>query len=172
MGPALKRMTTQYIATEDRVRLAGLGALDQSLVLWITRRLSDRLIHYLCKILVDHSSDSQLNSVHQELVQEFAQERAYSDIEPSNPVQISPKEVGHLIVDVDVTISGNGIVMNFKAADQVEVASISLTFKELRQWLGIMSMAYKVGDWPLDSWPNWALQLQQADSIHTEKLVH
>ena len=43
----LTRLTTEYVPAEDRMRLAGETAPDQAVVIWITRRLLDRVLPHL-----------------------------------------------------------------------------------------------------------------------------
>ena len=42
MPERLTRLTTEYVPSEDRMRLAGETGPEASVVIWITRRLLDR----------------------------------------------------------------------------------------------------------------------------------
>lgn len=44
---SLHRITTEYVEAEDRVRIVGEVEAAETVVLWLTRRLLDRLIPHL-----------------------------------------------------------------------------------------------------------------------------
>ena len=48
---SLKKVTAEFIQTEDRIRLSALTADDKTLALWLTQRLLSRLITHLAKWL-------------------------------------------------------------------------------------------------------------------------
>ena len=53
----LKKVTAEFIETEDRIRLSALTADDKTLALWLTQRLLSRLITHLANWLEKKPAD-------------------------------------------------------------------------------------------------------------------
>ena len=79
--PELQRVTTEYVAVEDRIRLSGEAADGATLVLWLTQRLLNLLAPSLTSGLErpDSASDA--------LLQGFAQQAAEASLSPQPAVQ-------------------------------------------------------------------------------------
>lgn len=76
----LQRITTEFIASEDRIRLTGEVSEEKtraSVVLWLMQRLLNRLVPRLCAWLAGGDNDS----LPAELEQEFAQQKARVELE-------------------------------------------------------------------------------------------
>ncbi len=76
----LKRLTTQYHPSEDRVRLTGLDDRGQTMCLWFTQRLLNRLVPALCEGLDKQLAAAMSKGMEQPLrshvEQSFAQQLA------------------------------------------------------------------------------------------------
>ena len=70
--PTFERITTQYIDFEDRIRLAGEVGNAAPVVIWLTRRLLQRLLPALLQWLERQGADKQ----RAEVLQSFAQQAA------------------------------------------------------------------------------------------------
>jgi hypothetical protein len=70
----LQRLTTQFVDTEDRIRLSGDDAQGEVKVLWLTQRLLGRLVPLLCQQL------SPDNDSHAEILSSFKQEAAQAQV--------------------------------------------------------------------------------------------
>ena len=53
----LQRITTEYVNTEDRIRLSGEVEENTSIVLWLTQRLLAQLITHLFRLIEKQSLD-------------------------------------------------------------------------------------------------------------------
>jgi len=151
--PVLQRMTTAWLETEDRLRLTG-ECTDGTLVcLWLTRRLSDRLLPLLLDWLDGHAHDD----VHASLMQEFAQEAARGALAPQAAV---PADAGDTVLVQAVTVARgtHAIGLTFRASEAPEDArswEVTMEQQPLRQWLAIIHDQYRKAEWPLDLWPAW-----------------
>lgn len=154
--PDLQRVTTEYVATEDRVRLSGATADDQTVVLWLTRRLLDLLAPQLTGWLEREGASEVMDS---ELVQGFAQEAAEASLAAEPAVRAASPAGAWLVETVDIHIGTDGVMLTFKAEDGA-VANLTLPTQALRQWLGIVRGQYGAGGWPKDVWPAWMGETQ------------
>lgn len=153
---SLQRITTEYIDSQDRVRLAGELATGEVLTLWLTQRLLNRLIPHLCGWLERHTGNAPLAEVRQEM----AQQKARSELEPQAPVRAGARVQGVLIQSVDLKAAKAGIALLFKDAAGQEVARLQLPTMPLRQWLAILHGHYRLAAWPTSVWPAWVEEAQ------------
>lgn len=145
----LNRLTTEYSDREDRIRLAGQLHDGQAVVLWLTRRLLDRLLPHLALWL--ESRHAGLPRA--DLLQGFAQEKARQLLAPQDPVRTPAHSLGWLVRSVDLQPGEAHLRLTFRAGD--EAASVDFAPLPLRQWLEILLLGYRAGEWPLTAWPEW-----------------
>lgn len=147
----LKRITTQFIEIEDRIRLSGEVGVNQTVTLWLTRRLMGRLMSHLVKWL-----DTQtLTQIRPDVLQEFSQGAARASLTPQAPVLASPLDKAWLVTEMDVTTNATVVLITFKGAKPDQSARLYFETMQLRQWLGIVFDQYCRAEWPLDGWPEW-----------------
>jgi hypothetical protein len=151
--PGLNKITTTYSETEDRLRLVGEDAAGEAVVLWLTRRLVNRLVRQLVEWL-EAEDGGALAALGPELRQSWAQEKAVRQLEPSAPVRARGDAPKLLVASVDLSRDQRRYVLRFRTADDT-APSLSLSSTELRQWLGIVHQLYLAADWPRDPWPAW-----------------
>ena len=120
---------------------------------WITRRLMDRLVVSLSRLLAPSDKD-----VLSEVVNDFAQDRAEATLTPCPAVAVSSDGecIDVLITSIDVQ-SGPDFVKLVLRSVQSNSSEVALTHRELRQWLSIVRRAYQEADWSIDHWPAWLL---------------
>lgn len=152
MSPVLKKVTTEFVAAEDRIRVAGLTEDGQHVVLWLTRRMLLRLVPVLLKQL-----DAQFaleSPEHRDSLQEFAQQAAREMQESSEPVAAGAQAQAFLVTSVDVGQMEKGTLLTLR--DEVDHAyRLPLGGDGLRQWLHILYVADGKGEWQLPHWPAW-----------------
>ena len=166
----LQRITTEYVNTEDRIRLSGEVEENTSIVLWLTQRLLAQLITHLLDLVEKQSldmatTDSANPAPASSLMQGFAQQAAQAELAPEVPVQATDSAQSWLVLEVDFSISTEGaLVLVFKrdagAAAQQEgadagKATLTVEAKQLRQWLRIVHAQWRQAGWPLTFWPTW-----------------
>ena len=149
----LKRLTTEYVDVEDRIRLSGEGPDGGTVVMWLTQRFVNRLVPRLVQWLERQTATQPRG----EVLQEFAQQAAVAALAPQAPVVAAKPERTLLVQALDVTTTKERVRFGFKANEQGEVeARIGFDAQGLRQWLGIVQLQYRRADWPTTAWPEWA----------------
>lgn len=145
MAFELQRITTEYVDSEDRIRLCGELAPNQSLVLWLTQRLLNRLLPHLLGWLEQQVGVSGAvgADVRAEVVNGFAQQAALAAMEHQSPVQAHSAQSAWLVHEVDVTVNQEVMRLTFKGqtcsdpSAQTLEASVTMQALPLRQWLSI-----------------------------------
>lgn len=155
----IQRITTTYLENEDRIRLVGENARGETIIIWLTRRLLDRLLPVLLNT-IDNSAET--DNQH-ELIQGFAQQAAVSGIPQSRPIIPKAESASWVAISVDVAHKTDCVDLSFK--DEQKAAMLSLERIQLRQWLGILYMAYEKAEWATDIWPNWFSSNISADNM-------
>jgi hypothetical protein len=149
----LTRFTTEFCSTQDRIRLTGEGEADDRVQVWLTRRLLDRLLPVVIDWLPQAEGGGGSGPM-ASLVSEFQQQAAVSGVVPQPPVRATPTTRDWLAEAIDVNRAADQLGVVLKAAGQVPVG-LTFTPVSLRQWLGILCVAYFQADWPVAVWPEW-----------------
>jgi hypothetical protein len=172
----LQRITTEYVNTEDRIRLSGEVEENTSIVLWLTQRLLAQLITHLLRLIEKQSLDlgNADPASASSLMQGFAQQVAQAELIPELPVQAAANAKSWLVLEVDFSLSPEGtLVLIFKreagkaAAQEDEdagKATLTVEAKQLRQWLGIVHAQWQQAGWPLTIWPTWMDEQSPSDT--------
>lgn len=154
----LQRITTEYIELEDRIRLSGELANGNTVVLWLTQRLLNRLIPHLTgwlsRQIAPASSIPSVQAAHQDIVQGFAQQAARAQLVPEQPVRPSSEGAGWRVDSVDIAQGEEAVALTFKGEGEAQ-ATLPLAAQPLRQWLGIVFDQYQRGEWRTTVWPGW-----------------
>lgn len=155
MTRILQKITTEFISEEDRLRLAGVTEDEQTVVIWLTRRLLGLMLPVVLRGLESGSSASSLPE-HQQMIQEFAQQAATQALAatPSAPVRTQSDSDVFLATSVDISQIGEGVMLAFRD-EAGNSARLPLTDQALRQWLQILYRADRIADWQLPQWPAW-----------------
>lgn len=171
--PEVRRFTTKYVPAEDRIQLLMELEGGEVQVLWLTRRLLNRLLPQLLRRLEGTSqavraAGSAPSAAAPEVVQRFSQEAAVRSMAPQPPVQPrseGPAPPAAVVTEVDVrtgrAAGGTAAVLAFRSG---ETALPELPFDErmLRQWLGVVHAQYRAGGWREGFWPAWMEPLPAA----------
>lgn len=151
----LKRITTEYVDAEDRIRLSGSDADGNAVQLWVTQRMLNRLVPHLFEWLQRQAGEG----VRGEMLQEFAQHAAREALVPQDPVRV-PGAGATLVCEVDVTPGEHALALAFKVLEadgsKLAVGTVTLEAHPLRQWLSIIHDQYAKAGWPLADWPAWS----------------
>lgn len=173
----LQRITTEYVDTQDRIRLRGEAEENETIVLWLTQRLLSQVISHLLGLIEKQSltlgsTDSTNPTPASSLMQGFEQQLAQAELTPEVPVLTTETAQSWLILEVDISLSPEGtLVLVFKretdnAAPQEDAGKATLTVeaKQLRQWLGIVHAQWQQAGWPLALWPTWMDEQAPSDT--------
>lgn len=171
---ALTRVTIEYIDIEDRIRLSGEVAEGQTMVLWLTQRMLNRVVPHACAWLANKlpvSANSSLAEIQQSAMQSFAQQAALARLSPEQPVAADAAQQQWRVHSVDVTAGDAGIRLAFKG-DAGESAGLTMPAEALRQWLAIVHSQYVKADWPTGVWPEWIGETQKKRSALPAARLH
>lgn len=146
----LRRITTEYVDTEDRLRITGSLDGDAAVEIWITFRFVQRLLPPLFQWLEKQGGDLP----RMEALQSFAQQKATAQMTREAPVRAGENSRSWLVTSVDLQRGNEAVRLNFKGKDGSQ-AALTMTPKMLRQWLAIVHAAYRKAGWPRDAWPEW-----------------
>jgi hypothetical protein len=160
-APTLKRVTTEYVDLQDRIRLS--GDLDGAppVVIWMTQRLLTRMLPTLLQWLEKQTPELPRS----EAIQSFVQQAARAELPRQAPVRAVPESVEWLAKSVDLTMAPTVLTMVFFGTGEQSV-SLPLAAKPLRQWLGIVHDAWRKAGWPAEVWPAW---LQESVAVGQDR---
>ncbi len=166
---ALQRVTTTYLAAEDRIRLSGQTPGGDTVVLWLTQRLLMRLLPNLLQWVGGQEGDSP----RAEAVQSFKQAAARASMEPQAPVPVRAgnDQAAWLVMEVGLQVGPEGVRLTFRGQGQ-RLAMMTLAAQALRQWLNILHDAWRRAGWPLVVWPQWMLEAAPLAGRRQATVVH
>ena len=177
----LKRITTEYVPLEDRIRVSGQIPGERTVTMWITQRLLSLLLPHLFDWLNDRTkslskTNSQRDNSLNAIMQTFAQEAAITDLLGQNqaPVRSSNEDNNILIHTIDITAGDTAIRIGFKSESREEdFQLINLTLEQapLRQWLHILYGQSQKGEWVLKLWPEWIREADE-EKLNPKILAH
>jgi hypothetical protein len=145
----LERVTTEYVANQDRISLTANEKSGGTARLWLTRRIADRLIPALLKAVQPRHEDP----VYVEVLDEIAQHRAEQRQERQPPVKVVQPDREWLVDRIDLKMATAGTRVVFVSAED-ERAQLTFNVELLRQWLGILRRLYSQAEWSTDIWPD------------------
>ena len=127
------------------------GACDAGVeVLWLTRRLLDRIVVRLRARLEEMNPEWS----DREAMEGFFHRMARSRQEPQAPVPAGDAGEGWLVVAVDVRVQDRAFLLTLRGGDDRSV-SVVFSVDALRQWMGALYRTYRRAEWPLQAWPGW-----------------
>lgn len=175
MTAMFERCTTEYIETEDRLRLSAQLASGDTVVLWLTQRLLNRLVPHLITWLEKQtagvSTIPSVQATQSQAMQGFAQQAAGAQLKGESPVQAQSALTSWLVDVVDVAQGDDAVMLTFKS-EQTRQAAVKLPAQQLRQWLGIVYRQYQRGEWPTAVWPQWLKESGQSRGDQSEVVFH
>ena len=160
----LKKVTFDYIATEDRVRLSGECEQGGQRAIWLTRRLLDRLVPVLLAWIEQHAiaasgaaatGDASRRASRADALLGFAQQAARQKLVQQQPVHPRADDAWWLACAAQVKRGRHGVLVAFRGSEQGQEADLRLHVNVLRSWLNILYDTYRKADWPLGVWPDW-----------------
>jgi hypothetical protein len=183
----LQRVTTGYVDSEDRMRIAGETAQGDAVVLWLTQRMLARLLPVFFRWLEQPQAGLSAESEpsgrdlpsaaaekgHADWLQSFAQQAAVAGLVAQPPVQTTQLQCSQLVHSVDVqSVAAErdddvALRLTFKGPQEPSAAvegagagafGVTLTPPILRQWVAILYAQYREAGWALDLWPDWVAQ--------------
>ena len=171
----LQRITSEYIESEDRIRLIAISDAEKTLILWLTQRLLVRLIaHFLGwleKEAPEVARSSAIGNETKSALQGMAQQSAAAKLPEQSAVTANSDSAALLVKEIDIKMSEEVVLLVFKC-DEAWKAELSFTVQQLRQWLGMIHRLWRLAEWPVSIWPDWMDDNQQPDSVDADSSVH
>ena len=158
----IARMTVSYDAREDRMRFTALDRDNFPLVLWLTRRLADRMVGALVSALD--------RTVEQEVAQAAPAARPAAAVPTAQLWQQTEADLkmkGARPVVAPTSISEEGLIEGVRLRVKDKTYQLELEWREgsaclpmdqvyLRQLLRILHRHYQKCEWPCGGvWPEW-----------------
>ena len=172
---SLQRITSEYIESEDRIRLTAISDAGETLILWITQRLIIRLITHFLGWLEKEDPEVARSSVidneAKSALQEMAQQSATANLQNQSAVTASSDSVTLLVKEIDIKMSEEAVLLVFKC-DEDRKAELSFTIPQLRQWLEMIRHLWRLAEWPASIWPDWMDKNQQPNSVSADSSIH
>ena len=141
--PRLATITLAYSIEEDRVRLDGLSTAGETLTLWLTARLLNRLVpHLLARQPGTENLTPDSSPVPVDAISE-AETKA-------EPVQCAPGSPDFLVASVDLKSIDNRLLLVFKDRADIQCATLCLRNEALPQWNLSIRQCFELGGWLLD----------------------
>ncbi len=151
-------ITTDYDEHEDRIRMAVAYVDGNARVLWLTRRLAERLVPALIQGLRAPTLDAEAQATEVQAAQIYAQLEARLSRKPAKPVEVDATAAPALVQKINVKTATNGARVLVLSCHDSEPAELVLRPGELRQWLEVLNLAFRKGKWREDIWPAWIQQ--------------
>lgn len=165
MTVQLKRVTTEYIPEEDRIRMNGLTP-EGTVSIWLTQRLCNimvlNLISWLQKTLPEYKETGKHRATAtQEYSHSFAQQSANLSYQ-QGPVEkhVIPDEVTNrhttwLAFSISMRSSPQAICISISDQTEEQTTEFCMEAEKLRQWLNIIYKSYRQACWAETVWPEW-----------------
>lgn len=161
MTLVIKRFTTSYSENEDRISIHAETDQSDYVVMWLSRRMLDRLI----PALIEKIDSSDQRDAHHAMLQAFNQEAAVAAIKPSEPVTTQKDQKEFVVLSVDIHTNDELVTMVFSYDSALFRLGLNKT--ELRQWLWIIYKNYIRAEWSSNIWPKWFLgEKTTMESVH------
>lgn len=163
----LKRLTTEYLVNEDRIRLTGEAEPPAQVVIWLTQRLLLRMVPALLEWLQAELEKSPVVAAStkvaaspgaegvKDFLQQAAQQSARSAVTPQAPVRAGADSPILLATAVSITRLPQGLRLTFRGEAHEQAWHFGLGAQPLRQWLAILKDATVRAGWPQHYWPDW-----------------
>ena len=169
----IKRITSEYIDTEDRIRLIGQTEDGKTYVLWFTLRLTNRLVVHCLNLLVQFSPEISKSAIDEQSrndVQNLVQQSATRQIVEEPPVEVKSDSSNFLVQEIDVSYTPEGVLMTFRAADN-KGFELHIGLQQLRQWLAMLYVIWQKAEWPIEIWPDWMVENKTEQNLR-ESPIH
>jgi len=169
MAANLKRLSTEYVGREDRIKIVGELDDAQSVVIWMTNRMGRRVVPALLQWLEKQTSRSAAASaVEARVLQSFAQGAAVAGLKAQTPVTPHAGSSAWLMQAIDFNATESHISLTFRGR-QGESASVRFKASELRQWLSILHLTWLKAQWPSLLWPDW---IKRENPTQQQMVIH
>jgi hypothetical protein len=149
----IQAFTALYDPVEDRLRLDSADAEGRTHSIFLTRRLTDRIIPVIVSHLEAKTGDGVPKILAQEMQQSGARQ-ARQIAESAPTVRAKEQTRQWLCRTIHCRKAQNGLILTFTDDSTVD-AVIQMADANLRAVLDIFLELYTKGGWPADALPEW-----------------
>ncbi len=187
----LQRITSEYLASEDRFRLSGATEEGTQVSYWVTQRLLLRLLSYLLDWLENHrgelaslpGADMPLRpttkptqkpaagEVAGPAAQEASSPGAEGAADAPGGADAARAARAELLHEADIRIAARHITLVFKPRNS-EHAQLSLQLDEAWRWVAILHTLWQRAEWNLSIWPDWIEQAKSPGQSASAGYLH
>jgi len=157
MSGALQRITSEYVDSEDRLRLRGALGEGETVVLWLTRRLLDRMVPHLT---------DWLGQQPEPVIPPVAET---GEVTP--PVPAIAEAQTWLVDRIDLNFAPGTLTLSFFGPASTQCRLV-LSALALRQWLEILLRQYRQGEWPEAVWAPFVKSFPQEAAPTVSLTLH
>lgn len=162
----IQTFTTAFDMVEDRIKLMAVDGHGEHQVIWLTRRLLDRLIPHFIKHLENHAALDVSVELEQSIQQDLGRKARLRD-EKLAPVVVGPSCSQWLCKTVNITPDGKVLSTVFRD-DVSKSAVIRLSIGQIRTVLDILYDTYRKADWQTAVFPNWICETPKLLEAHAK----
>jgi len=180
----LQRITSEFIAPEDRFRLSGATGEGGEVSYWVTQRLMRRLLKVVFDWLAEHRGELERQTATElfapvagraesrqgAATQAAAATQATAGAAPAEPEPV-PGRATELVLEADIRMAATQISLTVKPASG-EHSQLSLQLNEAWQWLLILRTLWQRAEWDASLWPDWFEQVQAPRPTQSWGSVH
>lgn len=154
----IRRFTTVYDLAEDRLKLSLELNEGETKQLWLTRRLMERVIPELVKIIDRHAQRRAMQQPSPTSVDNFqrkTQMQALGKITPQQAVVADRPDESVLVSAITLRQGPQGLSLIFLDGSKAPCVNVPFNEPLLRQWLVVLHQNYTVAGWKDAVWPDW-----------------
>jgi len=196
----LHRLTTRYVSLEDRICLTGETDSDETVRLWLTRRLLDGLLPAVFRWLDKLGSDREQHAGTPRAAAGASGEASGPGVAasgggeaagggetaaPKPPIRADRITSEWLVRKIRLTGGDRGVRLTFVPvngetdsepgpAHRGDNGTVILVLEPrmVRQWVVILYRQFQSAGWPVQQWPAWLKKTPSPASAQTDQVLH
>ena len=166
-NPEIHRFITAYVVPEDRLRFSCTLSTGDTSIFWVTQRLANPL----AKALLDWLDKTVPDERFADFTHRAAQQSAAARKPQGEPLKI-PEGAGWLVDAIDLKQTDKGIMLTFKDASGEKALNLRFDPEHLRRWIKVLHAQFARSGWPMDLWPEWIAEAEDAPPTAQPGLLH
>ena len=144
----IKKISQRYDSREDRIEVAIQNDTGQVIRLWLTQRLSNKMVSILSKLIPEQQEKSKELSTNPLNESEINQSRNNKEL----AVDYSSAAEEGLLTTIDISSSQNDYTITFKWG-VIGAASIYMGIEQIDCFFDGLIRLYELAKWNLNSFP-------------------
>lgn len=158
----LSRFSTQFCADEDRLFLTCENDAGETHIIWLTQRLTNKLLVVLFGFADKISVGRTLPAESYDLWRSGLQQTASAALETTRAPEPNSITGRYLATSVSVTPQEDSLQLVFLAEGASSIP-LKLSVTQMLQWLKALYICYVNANWSFQDWPQWFLEASASD---------